>query len=72
MHQDKMVEFFCSECHVPVCVYCKMVGHHSQGENAKHKLVSVTEAYEAVSKEIQQVSINLFEALLFTRKVIDG
>ena len=55
VHSDKMVEFFCSECHVPVCVYCKMVGHHSSGENAKHKLISVTEAYEAVNKEIQLV-----------------
>ncbi|EPZ34349.1 hypothetical protein ROZALSC1DRAFT_26480 [Rozella allomycis CSF55] len=47
-HADKAVEFFCPQCHVPVCVHCKMVGHHSSGESAKHKLVSVQEAYKSV------------------------
>jgi len=46
-----MIEFFCSQCHIPVCVYCKMVGHHSSGEAAKHKLVSVAEAYQTVCQE---------------------
>ncbi|ORX48180.1 hypothetical protein BCR36DRAFT_355124 [Piromyces finnis] len=50
-HKDKMIEFFCSQCHIPVCVYCKMVGHHSSGEAAKHKLVSVAEAYQTVCQE---------------------
>jgi len=50
-HKDKIIEFFCSQCHIPVCVYCKMVGHHSSGEAAKHKLVSVSEAYQTVCQE---------------------
>jgi len=58
IHSEKVVEFFCSECHTPVCVYCKMVGHHSTGENAKHKLVPVAEAYETVLREIDIVSPN--------------
>jgi hypothetical protein len=51
----KNVEFFCSYCHIPVCVYCKMVGHHSSGEAAKHKLVSVVEAYQTVLAESKMV-----------------
>ncbi|KAI9139074.1 hypothetical protein BKA69DRAFT_697645 [Paraphysoderma sedebokerense] len=50
-HPEKLYEFFCSQCHVPVCVFCKMVGHHSSGEAAKHKLVSVAEAYQSVLQE---------------------
>ncbi|KAI8808863.1 hypothetical protein BJ742DRAFT_252934 [Cladochytrium replicatum] len=50
-HTDKLVEFFCSQCHIPVCVYCKMVGNHANGDSAKHQLVSVTEAYQAVLQE---------------------
>ncbi|KAJ3371559.1 hypothetical protein GGF31_003168 [Allomyces arbusculus] len=52
-HPDKLFEFFCSQCHVPVCVHCKMVGHHSSGEAAKHKLVSVAEAYQTVMSDAQ-------------------
>ncbi|KAJ3127490.1 hypothetical protein HK098_006268 [Nowakowskiella sp. JEL0407] len=52
-HPDKLFEFFCSQCHIPVCVYCKMVGNHANGEAAKHQLVSVTEAYQSVLTESQ-------------------
>lgn len=54
LHPDKLVEFFCSQCHTPVCVHCKMVGHHSSGDSARHKLVSVQEAYQSVLAESQQ------------------
>ncbi|KAJ3087204.1 hypothetical protein HK102_011592, partial [Quaeritorhiza haematococci] len=52
-HPDKMIEFFCAQCHIPVCVYCKMVGNHANGEASKHQLVSVTEAYHTVLQEAQ-------------------
>ena len=48
IHQDKIVEFFCPTCNLPVCVHCKMVGHHSAGETTKHKLVSIMEAYHSI------------------------
>jgi len=57
-----MIEFFCSQCHIPVCVYCKMVGHHSSGEAAKHKLVSVAEAYQTVCQESSVVSYFYFSS----------
>lgn len=50
-HKDKLVEFFCPECHVPVCVHCKMVGNHSSGDAARHQLVSVAESYQTVLAE---------------------
>jgi hypothetical protein len=47
-HPDKNIEFFCPACNVPVCVHCKMIGHHSTGEASKHQLVGVNEAYHSV------------------------
>ena len=51
-HPDKLVEFFCSSCRIPVCVYCKMIGNHSTGESSKHQLVGMSEAYQVVFQEI--------------------
>lgn len=48
-HPDKLVEFFCPTCSRPVCVHCKMVGHHSTGDAARHKLITVAEAFRGVS-----------------------
>lgn len=49
-HPDKLVEFFCPTCSRPVCVHCKMVGHHSTGDTARHKLITVAEAFRGVSE----------------------
>lgn len=49
-HPDKLVEFFCPTCSRPVCVHCKMVGHHSTGDAARHKLITVAEAFRGVSE----------------------
>ena len=51
-HPDKLVEFFCTSCRIPVCVYCKMIGNHSTGDSSKHQLVGMNEAYQAVYQEI--------------------
>lgn len=48
-HPDKLVEFFCPTCSRPVCVHCKMVGHHSSGDAARHRLITVAEAFRGVS-----------------------
>lgn len=52
-HPEKSIEYFCSECHFPVCVSCKMVGNHANGEFSRHQLVSVAEAYQSVLQESQ-------------------
>lgn len=44
-HKDQGVEFYCPECATPVCVHCKMVGDHSGGEAATHRLVTIADAY---------------------------
>lgn len=49
-HPEKVVEFFCPSCSKPVCVHCKMIGHHSSGDAARHKLVTVGEAFKSVSE----------------------
>ncbi|KXS19890.1 hypothetical protein M427DRAFT_504927 [Gonapodya prolifera JEL478] len=50
-HGDKPVEFYCHQCHLPVCVVCKMTGSHSVGDAASHKLLRLDEAYQAVIAE---------------------
>jgi hypothetical protein len=62
-HSDKIVEFFCPTCSKPVCVHCKMVGHHSAGEAARHKLITVAEAFRSVSE-----SAGAADPLLAARK----
>lgn len=49
-HSDRLVEYYCPTCSRPVCVSCKMIGHHSTGEAAKHRLVTVQEAFRTVSE----------------------
>lgn len=50
-HGNKSVEFFCPVCDVPVCVSCKMVGDHSVGEKGAHRLLPISDAYEACLRE---------------------
>eukprot|EP01112_Ceratiomyxa_fruticulosa_P001217 TRINITY_DN1121_c0_g2_i1.p1 TRINITY_DN1121_c0_g2~~TRINITY_DN1121_c0_g2_i1.p1 ORF type:complete len:764 (-),score=147.66 TRINITY_DN1121_c0_g2_i1:176-2467(-) len=44
-HLTQTVEFFCPHCQIAVCVHCKMVGSHSAGEAASHKLIPINDAY---------------------------
>eukprot|EP00698_Gefionella_okellyi_P026326 TRINITY_DN9979_c0_g1_i1.p1 TRINITY_DN9979_c0_g1~~TRINITY_DN9979_c0_g1_i1.p1 ORF type:complete len:611 (-),score=136.11 TRINITY_DN9979_c0_g1_i1:121-1908(-) len=39
-------DYFDSITNSVVCVHCKMVGSHSTGENAQHRLISLSEAYK--------------------------
>lgn len=59
LHPNKVIEYVCSECHIPVCITCKMVGNHANGEASKHQLVSVTEAYHSVMQEAQTVRMEV-------------
>lgn len=36
-HQDAKLELYCTYCHIPLCVYCKINGTHSGGEAAGNK-----------------------------------
>jgi hypothetical protein len=44
-HPDVRVDYYCPLCQAPVCVNCKMTGHHSKGEAATHTLVSIGDVY---------------------------
>lgn len=63
IHPDKIVEFFCPSCSRPVCVHCKMVGHHSTGDAARHKLITIAEAFKSVAE-----SANAVDPILESRK----
>jgi hypothetical protein len=53
-HTNMDVEFFCPECDVPVCIYCKMVGSHSQGEANNHRLIGVRVAWKRAIDEASE------------------
>jgi len=56
-HTGHTPEYFCPQCYVPVCVQCKMVGHHSRGNASNHVLVPLADAYsEAVEASTRQDS----------------
>ena len=56
-HAGHTPEYFCPQCYVPVCVQCKMVGHHSRGNASNHVLVPLADAYaEAVEASTRQDS----------------
>ncbi len=60
-HANMDVEFFCPECDVPVCIYCKMVGSHSQGEANNHRLIGVRVAWKQAIDEASEKDAKLLE-----------
>eukprot|EP00002_Diphylleia_rotans_P033019 TRINITY_DN6990_c0_g1_i6.p1 TRINITY_DN6990_c0_g1~~TRINITY_DN6990_c0_g1_i6.p1 ORF type:complete len:624 (+),score=86.56 TRINITY_DN6990_c0_g1_i6:55-1926(+) len=54
-HPKQGVEFWCGMCQIPVCVHCKMVGSHSSGDNATHKLVHISDAYRTSLSDSMKV-----------------
>jgi hypothetical protein len=62
-HQDTKMELYCQECNIPLCVYCKINGHHSQGDNNGHKLVKITDAYSKALRDSKD-----YDPLLEKRK----
>lgn len=45
IHGETKVEYYCTQCRVPVCLNCKMAGNHSEGDAATHSLIPLTTAY---------------------------
>lgn len=46
VHPDVAVAYYCTKCHCPVCLECKVKGSHSKGDQAKHRLVDLSKAYD--------------------------
>lgn len=43
--KQKEVEYFCEECKVSLCSYCKIIGSHSKKEYSSHRLRGIDEVY---------------------------
>ena len=53
-HPTLPVQFFDPVLHVPICIQCKMTGSHSTGENAKHQLVPIQDAYQSSMDDLDR------------------
>lgn len=53
--QDKDVEFFCRNCNLPICSYCKVIGSHSSIEANSHLFEDITSAFLRFSPESNEV-----------------
>ncbi|KAK2954651.1 putative B-box zinc finger protein [Blattamonas nauphoetae] len=58
-HPRHKMEYFCPVCGIPVCVDCKMIGSHSSGEMALHRLVGLTDAYQSALNASSQLDTGL-------------
>ena len=55
-HPDQNIQYYCMKCHKPVCMVCKVKGHHAHGEFAKHKLIPIEQAYKDGLKALKKSS----------------
>lgn len=51
-HPDHMVQYYCEQCALPVCIECKVHGNHSHRDTLKHKLTGITQAYEQIGAKM--------------------
>jgi hypothetical protein len=50
-HPTRQVQYFCSQCHEPVCIDCTVMGSHAKAEPGKHTLVTVEDYFKSVLEE---------------------
>ncbi|KAI5185109.1 hypothetical protein NEHOM01_0614 [Nematocida homosporus] len=43
-HSAVVVDYFCTECKIPVCTQCRIFGAHAEAPNNRHRLISYIEA----------------------------
>jgi hypothetical protein len=48
---DKDVEFYCTNCKLTICSYCKVIGSHSRGEASTHLLQEISVAYNNLAPD---------------------
>jgi len=51
-HPNYPYQYFCSKCHIPLCVECKIHGSHSKGEQSRHKLFALPELYDDLKDKL--------------------
>ncbi len=54
-HPSRTLDYFDPILSKPICVQCKMLGSHSVGEAATHKLITIQEAYQRAVEESKKV-----------------
>ena len=50
-HPGRKLDYFDPILSKPICVQCKMLGSHSVGQAATHKLITIEEAYKLAIKD---------------------
>jgi hypothetical protein len=63
-HVEIPVEFYCAACQIPVCVHCKMIGTHSSGQAASHKLTPIRDAYQTAFNNSSKVRLYFNEIIV--------
>lgn len=58
-HEKTPKKFFCQNCRIPLCIYCKINGSHSEGDNAKHVQLKIEEAYKTAVSEAKECDATL-------------
>ena len=53
-HEGTPYTFICQTCRTPICIYCKVNGSHAEGDNAKHTLIKIQEAYKQAVSEARE------------------
>lgn len=60
-HPSRQVQYFCSQCHEPVCIDCTIMGSHAKSEPGQHALVSVEDYFKSVLEESRLPNLHLNE-----------
>lgn len=55
-HETKTIEFYCIDCGIPICSYCKISGNHSTIDFANHRIILFTEACKNLDNTIYESS----------------
>jgi ribosomal protein L37AE/L43A len=60
-HPTRPIQYFCLQCHEPICIDCTIMGTHSKVDPGKHTLVSVEEYFRTVTEESKLANPQLEE-----------
>ena len=58
-HEDNKLELYCTVCNESLCISCKISGDHAVGENAKHKLLKLKDAYQDIGVKVKEIDPNI-------------
>ncbi len=53
LHVDKEMSLFCLVCRTPLCILCKIEGHHFESRAAGHQVVEIDTYYQQCADQIR-------------------